>query len=81
MSTTQTTRLEPDNRIQLPADWAEALGLRGLVTLERTDNGILIRPCPRLSWDDIFAAPLSIRPGNAATAPEVTEVSGDDLLF
>jgi hypothetical protein len=81
MSTTQLTPVEPGHRIQLPADWAEAIGLRGLVTLERTDNGILIRPCPRLTWDDVFATRLSVRPGNPATAPEITEVSGDDLLF
>jgi hypothetical protein len=78
---TTTTPLEPGNRIELPAEWAEALGLGGLVTLERTDNGILIRPCPRFTWDDFFATRLSVRPGDAATAPEVTEVSGDDLLF
>ncbi len=81
MSTTQTTPIEPGNRIQLPADWAEVLGLRGVVTLERTDKGILIRPGPRFTWDDIFATRLSVRPGDSATAPEVTELSGDDLLF
>jgi hypothetical protein len=81
MNPTQTISLEPGNRIQLPADWAKALGLCDLVILERTDNGILIRPCPRFTWDDIFATRLSVRPGNPASAPEVTEVSGDDLLF
>ena len=81
MSTPQLVPLEPGNRIQLPADWAEALGLRGLVTLERTDGGILVRRGPRFTWDDIFATRLSVRPGNPATAPEVTEISGDDLLF
>jgi hypothetical protein len=81
MSTIQPAPLEPGNRIQLPADWVEALGLRGLVTLERTDNRILIRPDPRFTWDDIFATRLSVRPGDAATIPEVTDLSGDELLF
>jgi hypothetical protein len=81
MNPTHTTPLEAGNRIQLPADWAEAFGLRGLVTLERTDNGILIRPRPRCTWDDFFATRLSVRPGNPDTTPEVTDVSGDDLLF
>jgi antitoxin component of MazEF toxin-antitoxin module len=81
MSTIQSAAIESGNRIQLPADWVEALGLRGLVTLERTDNGILIRPSPRFTWDDIFATRLSIQPGDAATAPTVTDLSGDDLLF
>jgi hypothetical protein len=81
MNTTQTTLMEPGNLIQLPTDWADALGLRGLVTLERTDVGILIRPASRLTWDDIFATRLSVRPGDTATEPEVAEVSGDDLIF
>ncbi len=81
MNPTQSTRIEPGNRIRLPDDWAESLGLRGLVTLERTAKGILIRPSPRFTWDDIFATRLSVRPGDPATVPEVTEVSGDDLLF
>ena len=46
MSTIQPAPLEPGNRIQLPAAWVEALGLRGLVTLERADNVIIIRPGP-----------------------------------
>ena len=76
---TKVTALEPDNRVQLPADWAEGLGLSGLVTLERTDVGILIGPCPRYTWDEIFATKLSVRPGDSAAAPDISEVSGDDL--
>jgi bifunctional DNA-binding transcriptional regulator/antitoxin component of YhaV-PrlF toxin-antitoxin module len=81
MSTTQTTPVETGNRIQLPAEWAEAFGLQGHVILERTDNGILVRPCPRFTWDVVFATRLSVRPGDPAAAPAVTEVTGDDLLF
>jgi hypothetical protein len=81
MSTTQTTPIEPGNRIQLPSDWAEALGLRGLVTLERTNQGILIRPCPRLTWDDIFATELQIGSAPPEENPEDVEVTGDDFLF
>ncbi len=73
--------IEPGNRIRLPAQWAEALGLQDQVVLVKTDEGILVRPHPKVTWDDIFANRLSARPGDAATAPEVTEVSGDDLLF
>lgn len=81
MNPTQTTAIEPGHRIQLPADWVEALGLQGQVVLAKTAEGILVRPCPKVTWDDIFATRLSVRPGDASTAPEVTEVSGDDLLF
>jgi hypothetical protein len=81
MNPTQTTRTEPGDRIQLPADWAEALGLRGLVTLERTDKGILIRPCPRFTWDDIFATTLQIGSAPPDDNPQDVEVTGDDFLF
>jgi hypothetical protein len=83
MTTNKTivTSLEPGNRVEIPADWTEGLGLSGLVTLERTNEGILIGPCPRYTWDDVFATRLSIRPSNSGDSPDVSEVSGDDLLF
>jgi hypothetical protein len=81
MKPTLLTPIEPGNRIQLPAEWAQALGLHDRVSLERTAEGILIRPGQQLTWDDIFASRLSVRPGNAADEPKITEVSGDDLLF
>ena len=49
MNPIQTTPLEAGNRIQLPAEWAEALGLCSQVALERTRDGVLIRPCPRVT--------------------------------
>src|SRR4051812_11735493 len=54
------TSIDADHRVQLPAEWAEALGLRDHVTLERTADGILVRPSPRFTWDDIFANKLVI---------------------
>jgi hypothetical protein len=81
MSTTQITLVESGNRIQLPADWAEALGLRKQVILERTSAGVLIRPCPPTTWDAIFATKLTI--GSAPPDPDekAVEVTGDDFLF
>jgi hypothetical protein len=81
MSTTQLTPLEPGHRIQLPADWAEALGLRGLVALERTTEGILIRPGPPKAWDDFFATKLQVGSAPAPQNEDIVEVSGDDILF
>ena len=64
MSTTQLTAVEPGNRIQLPADWAEALGLHNQVILNRTNEGIFVRPCPPsctpATWEEIFATKLTI---------------------
>lgn len=75
------SNLEPGNRVQLPAAWTEELGIHGSVLLDKTSEGILIRPCPRSTWDDIFATRLTVRPGDPAVPPDVAEVSGDDLLF
>jgi hypothetical protein len=75
------TPVEPGNRIQLPADWAQALGLRGLVALERTGEGILVRPCPRTTWDDIFATKLTVGSAPPDQDGDVVEVTGDDFLF
>jgi hypothetical protein len=81
MNTTRTTQIEPGFRIQLPPEWAEGLGLKGQVVLTRTVEGILVRPCPRADWDEIFATKLTIQPADPSDDPEITEVTGDDLLF
>ena len=81
MDTTRTAPIEPGYRIQLPAEWADALGLKGQVLLAKTADGILVQPTPNVIWDEIFATRLSVRPGDASTTPEITEVSGDDRLF
>jgi hypothetical protein len=77
----RTSPIEPGYRIQLPADWAEALGLQGHVVLEKTDAGILIRACPRATWDEIFTTKLTVRPVDTSTDLEIGETGGDDLLF
>jgi hypothetical protein len=81
MNPTQTTLLEPGNRIQLPAEWAHALGLRGRVALERTSDGILIRPCPRATWEEIFATKLVIGSAPPDQDEDDVELTGDDFLF
>ena len=81
MNASQTTPLEPGNRIQIPAECAEALGLRGQVALERTSDGILVRPCPRLTWDDISATKLIIGSAPPDQDENDVEVTGDDFLF
>jgi hypothetical protein len=81
MDTTKTTPLEPGNRVQLPADWAEALGLDRLVILDRTAQGILVRPHPATTWDEIFATKLTIGSAPADANQDSLEVTGDDLLF
>jgi bifunctional DNA-binding transcriptional regulator/antitoxin component of YhaV-PrlF toxin-antitoxin module len=37
--------IDSGHRLQLPAEWAQALGLERLAALEKTADGILIRPC------------------------------------
>ncbi len=81
MNPTQTTPLEPGNRIQLPAEWADALGMRGQVALERTPDGILVRPCLRLTWDDLSATKLVIGSAPPDADENDVEVTGDDFLL
>jgi hypothetical protein len=81
MNPTQTTPLESGNRIQLPTEWADALGLRGQVALERTSDGILVRPCPRVTWEEISATKLVIGSAPLDQNEDHVEVTGDDFLF
>lgn len=78
----QIAHLQPGNLVQLPDEWAQELGLRGMVALEKTADGILVRPCPQTSWDEFFAAKLQI--GSAppvADDDEELELTRDDYLF
>jgi hypothetical protein len=81
MSTTHITPVEPGNRVQLPADWASALGLHGLVALDRTSNGILVRALPPTTWDDIFGTRLTIGSAPPEAIADAVEGKGDDFLF
>ena len=74
----KTLSLAPDCTIELPPDWVAELGLKSGVVLERTHNGILIRPYPVQTWDEIYAEKLKI--GSPLTL-DLSEVSGDDLIF
>ena len=71
--------LEEDHKIQLPAEWVEQLGLHGFAELEKGPDGIVIRRCSQLTWDDVFADKLTI--GSDTTTPESGGVNGDDYLF
>ena len=71
--------VELEYKIQIPAEWAEELGLKNTVTLEKTPTGIMVRPCYTLTWDEIFAEKLTI--GQQIFALDLSGVSGDDLLF
>ncbi len=79
MNRTRITTVEPGHRIQLPGEWAEALGLERLAALEKTADGIVVRPCSTVTWEEIFADKLAIGPQSLAR--DLSEVSGDDLLL
>jgi hypothetical protein len=59
----------------------EALGLHGVVALDRTEEGILIRPVPPVSWKEIFATKLTIGSAPPDAKDDAIEVTGDDYLF
>jgi hypothetical protein len=73
------TPVEAGHKIQLPAEWAAEFGLDDIAALEKTAEGILVRPCRPATWDEIFADKLSM--GQQPSALDLSEVSGDDLLF
>ncbi|HEX5446716.1 MAG TPA: hypothetical protein VFW87_23060 [Pirellulales bacterium] len=74
--------LEPGNRVQLLGEWARGLCLRGMVALEKTSEGILVRPCPQTSWDEFFATGLEVgsAPPTADDEDEL-ELTRDDYVF
>ncbi len=74
-----TIPLEAGNRIQLPAAWLESLGIEGAVCLDKTDAGILVRPAPKLTWNEIFATKLPM--GQLQGQANHVEVTRDDLVF
>lgn len=71
--------VEAGHKIQLPAEWAAELGLEKIAVLEKTVAGILVRPCPSATWDEIFAEKLPM--GQQLSSLDLSEVSGDDLLL
>ena len=78
VNTMRVLSLETDHKIKLPRDWVKELRLESGVVLERTDDGILIRPYTAQTWDEIYAEKLKM---GTASASDLSEVSGDDLIF
>ncbi|MYF99671.1 AbrB/MazE/SpoVT family DNA-binding domain-containing protein [Candidatus Poribacteria bacterium] len=74
----KTLSLETDYKIKLPLDWVKELGLESGIVIEKTDDGILIRPYIAQTWDEVYAEKLKM--GNPS-ALDLSEVSGDDLIF
>lgn len=77
----QVAPLQPGNRVELPAEWVKALGLRGLVALEKTPEGILVRPCAQTSCDEFFATGLEFGSAHPVADEGDFEVTRDDYLF
>ncbi len=82
MNEVKVIPVEAGNKIALPAEWAAELHLAQTATLERLPDGILVRPAQpeeRLTWDEIFAEKL--KPGQVWVERDLSELSGDDLIF
>ncbi len=78
-NTMRVATVEPGLKVRIPADWADELGLDEVAELEKTEGGILIRPCQTATWDQVFATKLPMGP--APAIQDLSEVSGDDILF
>lgn len=74
----KTFSLGADCKIELPRDWVAELGLEAGGLLEKTHDGILIRPDSAQIWDEIYAKKLKI---GSTSVLDLSEVSGDDLIF
>ena len=74
----KTLPLETDYKIKLPHDWVKELGLEVGVVLEKTNDGILIRPYTAQTWDEVYAEKLKM---GTPSVLDLSEVSGDDLIF
>jgi len=81
MAATEIAVLEPGNRVQLPAEWVKSLGLCGSVSLERTGDGIHVRPAAARTWDEFFATKLEVGSADNAADTDEVELTRDDLLF
>ncbi len=75
----KVTTIESDHKVQLPPEWVNELGLHGLVGLEKSSDGIIVRPCSNITWDEVFADKLPT--GSHVAALDLSEVSGDDYVF
>ena len=75
----KVTTIEPDHKVQLPSEWVEEFGLHGTAALEKAADGIMVRPCSGVTWDDVFADELSLSAHVGAL--DLPEVSGDDFVF
>ena len=73
------TPVEAGHKIQLPAEWAAEFGLEHIAALEKTAEGILVRPCRTATWDEILADKLPM--GQEISSLDLSDVSSDDLLL
>jgi hypothetical protein len=79
MNTQRIATIDTEDRLQLPHDWVESLGLGSVASLQITTTGILVRPATPRNWHEIFATKLPLGVGPAVD--EEIEVREDDLLF
>ncbi len=79
MQTQRMAKIDPEDRLQLPHDWVESLGLGSVAAVQITAAGILVRPATSLNWNEVFATKLPI--GVGPVVDEEIEVRDDDLLF
>ncbi len=75
----KVTAIESDDKVRLPHEWVEEFGLHGFIALEKAAEGIIVRRCPDLTWEEVFADKLTIKSSGAER--DLSEVSGDDYLF
>lgn len=70
------TKIESDRRLKIPAEWGDEFGPDDEVELVRCENGILIKPIPKLP---LHAALKQKFPMNRPTALDLADIDMDAL--
>lgn len=70
------TKIEPDGRLQIPGDWGDEFGPEHEVELVRCEEGILVRPLPKMAVEAALKKKLAM---NRPTHLDLADIDMDDL--
>ncbi|HEX7379742.1 MAG TPA: AbrB/MazE/SpoVT family DNA-binding domain-containing protein [Pirellulales bacterium] len=70
------TKIEADRRLRIPAEWGDEFGPEDEVELVRCEDGILVKPMPKLPLDAALKRKLSM---NQPTALDLADMDMDAL--
>lgn len=69
-------KIEPDRRLQIPAEWGDEFAPEHEVELVRCDEGILVKPLPKMPVQAALQKKLAM---NRPTHLDLAEVDMDEM--